>query len=70
MHPIPAPASAPSPFRSPSPSDGGSPEAARRRGPAITLLTSASSGAGDVALIVHPKNPVADLTRAEVVAIF
>ena len=48
-------------------------EALRRLGVAalaITLLTSASSGAGDVALIVHPKNPVADLTRAEVVAIF
>jgi ABC-type phosphate transport system substrate-binding protein len=37
---------------------------------AITLLASASSGAGDVALVVHPKNPVVDLTRAEVMAIF
>ena len=48
-------------------------EALRRLGVAalaITLLAPASSGAGDVALIVHPKNPVADLTRAEVVAIF
>ena len=37
---------------------------------AVTLLSPAVGGAGDVALIVNPKNPVADLTWAEVVAIF
>ena len=36
----------------------------------VTLLSPAVSRAGDVALIVHPKNPVVDLTRTEVVAIF
>ena len=37
---------------------------------AVTLLSPAVVRAGDVALIVNPKNPVADLTWAEVVAIF
>ena len=37
---------------------------------AVTLLSPALARAGDVALIVNPKNPVADLTWAEVVAIF
>jgi len=37
---------------------------------AVTLLFPAVGRAGDVALIVNPKNPVADLTWAEVVAIF
>ena len=37
---------------------------------AVTLLFPAVGRAGDVALIVNPKNPIADLTRAEVVAIF
>ena len=37
---------------------------------AVTLLFPAVGRAGDVALVVNPKNPVADLTWAEVVAIF
>jgi len=37
---------------------------------AVTLLFPAVGRAADVALIVNPKNPVADLTWAEVVAIF
>jgi ABC-type phosphate transport system substrate-binding protein len=36
----------------------------------VTLLSPAASRAGDVALIVHPTNPVAGLTWTEVVAIF
>jgi ABC-type phosphate transport system substrate-binding protein len=37
---------------------------------AVALLWPETSPAGDVALIVHPKNPVASLTWTEVVAIF
>ena len=37
---------------------------------AVALLSAAASRAGDVALIVNPQNPVADLSFKEVVAIF